>query len=90
MRSPCCDTADVADGRDTADADGYASDLAEDLEVDSGAGAVIVIASASALSGVAVGFILAGAFDVAAIALPTALVAGYLGWRARGLETGWR
>lgn len=73
-----------------ADAGGCAPNMAEDPDIDSGAGAVIVIASASAMSGVAIGFVLAGALDVAAIALPTALAAGYLGWRARGLEAGWR
>lgn len=73
---------DAVDGRgahgarfDAAgEAAGYSSD----------AGPVVVTAIMSAMSGALVGFVLAGAFEAAFLMLPTAMLAGYLGWRVRG------
>lgn len=45
----------------------------------------VVLAAMSAISGALVGFFLAGAFETTVLLLAMALIAGYLGWRVRGL-----
>lgn len=47
---------------------------------------VVLTACMAAISGALVGFTLAGAFDTVFFLLPTALLAGYLGWCLRSLS----
>ncbi|WP_332304798.1 hypothetical protein [Rhizobium sp. GR12] len=66
-------------------ASGIGSGCARVPEGEKAASAALVLAGCSAISGAIVGFLLAGNIYVSAFLLISVLLAGWVGWWARGL-----
>jgi|EndMetStandDraft_8_1072994.scaffolds.fasta_scaffold444759_2 hypothetical protein len=64
------------------------SDCARVPEDEERASSVLVLAGCSAISGAFVGFLLVGNIYVSAFLLISVLLAGWIGWWARGLYDG--